>query len=54
MNNKRSLVFASIVAALAGFLFGFDTAVISGADKPIQQLWQTSALFQYPLKFLLE
>ncbi|HCD51088.1 MAG TPA: MFS transporter [Balneolaceae bacterium] len=45
MNNKRSLVFASIVAALAGFLFGFDTAVISGADKPIQQLWQTSALF---------
>ena len=34
-----------MVAALSGLLFGFDTAVISGADKPIQNLWQTSALF---------
>lgn len=31
--------------AIAGFLFGFDTAVISGADLPIQALWQTGALF---------
>lgn len=45
MKNIRSLLYASIVAALAGFLFGFDTAVISGADKPIQELWQTSSLF---------
>ncbi|BBI53321.1 hypothetical protein HORIV_57420 [Vreelandella olivaria] len=30
--------------ALAGFLFGFDTAVISGADKPIQALWGLSDL----------
>jgi len=29
---------------VAGFLFGFDTAVISGADQPIQSLWQTSDL----------
>ena len=29
----------SLVAALSGFLFGFDTAVISGADKPVQALW---------------
>jgi sugar porter (SP) family MFS transporter len=29
----------SIVAALGGFLFGFDTAVISGVEKTIQQLW---------------
>lgn len=35
----------SITVALAGFLFGFDTIVISGADQPIQQLWNTSPLF---------
>ncbi|TRZ41888.1 sugar porter family MFS transporter [Robertkochia solimangrovi] len=32
----------SITAALAGFLFGFDTVVISGADKKLQALWETS------------
>jgi len=26
----------SLVAALAGFLFGFDTVVISGADKKLK------------------
>lgn len=35
----------SIVAALAGFLFGFDTVVISGADQELQKLWNTSDLF---------
>ncbi len=30
---------------MAGFLFGFDTAVISGADQPIQKLWNTSPSF---------
>ena len=35
----------SIVAALAGFLFGFDTVVISGADQELQSLWNTSNLF---------
>lgn len=29
----------SVVSALAGFLFGFDTVVISGAEKTIQSLW---------------
>ncbi len=29
----------AFVAALGGFLFGFDTAVISGVEKSIQQLW---------------
>jgi MFS family permease len=28
---------------LAGFLFGFDTVVISGAEQTIQQLWGLSA-----------
>lgn len=32
----------SITAAMAGFLFGFDTVVISGADTQLQQLWNTS------------
>jgi sugar porter (SP) family MFS transporter len=35
----------SITAALAGFLFGFDTVVISGADKKLQALWQSSDMF---------
>ncbi|MCB0661570.1 MAG: sugar porter family MFS transporter [Saprospiraceae bacterium] len=44
-DNKSKLFFWSFVVSVAGFLFGFDTAVISGADQPIQDLWQTSALF---------
>ena len=35
----------SVVAALAGFIFGFDTVVISGANLPIKELWHTSPLF---------
>ena len=34
-----------MTVALAGFLFGFDTVVISGANLPIKELWQTSPLF---------
>lgn len=34
----------SVTVAVAGFLFGFDTAVISGADQAIQALWGTSPL----------
>jgi len=32
----------SIISALAGFLFGFDTVVISGAEQKIQALWGLS------------
>ena len=35
----------SLVVALAGFLFGFDTVVISGADKKLQVLWGSSDVF---------
>ncbi len=35
----------SVTAAMAGFLFGFDTVVISGADKQLQSLWQSSDAF---------
>lgn len=38
---KQQRVFLwSIVIALGGFLFGFDTAVISGAEQFIQKYWQ--------------
>jgi len=36
--NAR-ILFWSFTSALAGFLFGFDTVVISGAEKTIQTLW---------------
>ncbi len=42
--DKKILRF-SITAALAGFLFGFDTVVISGAEKTLQALWQSSDSF---------
>ena len=42
---KDKLLFWSATVALAGFLFGFDTVVISGADQQLQNLWATSDLF---------
>lgn len=36
----------SLIAALGGFLFGFETAVISGAEKTIQDLWNLSSGWQ--------
>jgi MFS family permease len=41
VNNPR-IFFWSLVSALAGFLFGFDTVVISGAEQTIQSLWNLS------------
>lgn len=35
----------SLTAALAGFIFGFDTVVISGANLPIKELWHLSPWF---------
>lgn len=43
--NKSNLFRWSVVVALAGFIFGFDTVVISGANQPIKELWHTSPLF---------
>ena len=40
-----SLLGISLIAALAGFIFGFDTVVISGANLPIKELWHTSPWF---------
>ena len=40
---KTRIYWWSVTAALAGFLFGFDTVVISGAEQTIQSLWGLSA-----------
>jgi SP family xylose:H+ symportor-like MFS transporter len=42
---KGKIAYWSVTVAVAGFLFGFDTAVISGADQPLQALWQTGDIF---------
>lgn len=39
---RARILFWSVTSALAGFLFGFDTVVISGAEQTIQSLWDLS------------
>ena len=41
--SSGRLFYWSLTSALAGFLFGFDTVVISGAEQTIQRLWNLSA-----------
>ncbi len=45
MLGKNKILTWSFYVALAGFLFGFDTIVISGADRQLQELWHSSDLF---------
>jgi MFS transporter, SP family, arabinose:H+ symporter len=40
---NRRIVYWSVTSALAGFLFGFDTVVIAGAEQRIQSLWGLGA-----------
>ncbi len=42
--NKRKIFGWSIIVSLGGFLFGFDTAVISGAEQAIQKFWNLSTV----------
>lgn len=45
-SKSTSRVFTwSIIVALGGFLFGFDTAVISGVEQHIQKLFQLSSFW---------
>lgn len=46
MNNNTRIFFWALTAALGGFLFGFDTAVISGVEQTIQKIWALSSLEQ--------
>ena len=47
--NHLKLYYWSIVVALAGFLFGFDTIVISGAELSIKEVWGTKGFFTVSL-----
>jgi len=42
MKSNRNVIGYALIVALGGFLFGLDTAVISGAEKAIQQLYNLS------------
>ncbi|MGK7393565.1 MAG: sugar porter family MFS transporter [Candidatus Cyclobacteriaceae bacterium M3_2C_046] len=48
MMKKYRVVFWSVTIALGGFLFGFDTAVISGAEQSIEKVWNLN-IFQHGL-----
>lgn len=41
---SNNLFGISLIAALAGFIFGFDTVVISGANQPIKDTWHTTEI----------
>lgn len=45
MNTPATAFRNALVAALGGFLFGFDTAVISGVEKSIQTLWSLDSFW---------
>ena len=40
--KQHKIFFWAITSALGGFLFGFDTAVISGGEQNIQLMWELS------------
>ena len=48
MSQQQRIFLWSITAALGGFLFGFDTAVISGVEQSLQTLWGLD-VFQHGL-----
>lgn len=41
--GKKNIWFLALVAAMGGFLFGYDTAVINGAEKEIQNVFNLSS-----------
>ena len=43
MKKNSGVVFLSLTAAMGGFLFGYDTAVINGGEQQIQSVWNLSS-----------
>lgn len=41
---QRKVIVWSVIVALGGFIFGFDTVVISGGEQAIQKYWQLGSL----------
>ena len=39
MKLRRQLIASAVIAALGGFLFGFDTVVISGAEQHLEEIF---------------
>lgn len=45
MKRNKYVIICAFIASLGGLLFGFDTAVISGAEKTIQQLFKLNGFW---------
>jgi MFS family permease len=44
VQGSGNILGISMIAALAGFIFGFDTVVIFGANQPIKDVWHTTEI----------
>ena len=42
-DSSKGVLFLAFVAAMGGFLFGYDAAVINGGEQQIQSVWGLSA-----------
>ncbi|VAX26842.1 D-xylose proton-symporter XylE [hydrothermal vent metagenome] len=45
MKNNKYVIYSTIVAALGGLLFGFDTAVISGTTSWLEKVYELSSFW---------
>ena len=41
---QRKVIVWSVIVAIGGFIFGFDTVVISGGEQAIQKYWELGSL----------